>query len=38
LFFSVIMACRLWVNGIAISRTVASIFVLSTSVVSGRLK
>jgi hypothetical protein len=32
---SVIMACRLWVNGIAVSVIAASLFVLSTVVMSG---
>jgi hypothetical protein len=32
------MGCRLWVDGIAMSMNAASLFVLSVSVMSGRLK
>lgn len=36
--FSVIVACRLWINGIAVSMNEACLFVLSTIVMSGQLK
>lgn len=35
--FSVIVPCRLWVNGVYMSMNVVSLFVLSASLMSGRL-
>ena len=37
LCFSVIMHCRLWVNGIYMSMNALSLFVLSANLMSGRL-